>query len=74
MTYLRFIEELDRDTDRGSELAHLGECARSIQEETRPKKSESSDRKLPSRLGIRRVRRWWMVGRAGDAERGEFCG
>lgn len=41
ITYLSLVEELDRDTDRASELAHIGgECA------TRRKESLQKDPKI----------------------------
>ena len=73
VTHLRFVEELDRDTDRGSELAHFGECVTGIRESSRPKEGELNHRKLSSQTG----NKWSeevVDGGTGDAERGEFCG
>lgn len=46
-THLRFIEELDRDADRGGELAHF-DCVAAIKDQKVSNQAQMNNRELPS--------------------------
>lgn len=67
VTHLRFVEELDRDADRGGELAHF-DCVTANEDGKRLTKVENKPESFPRAKKRHESKQWVIVGRWWDSD------